>query len=144
MSVYPVFATRGVTKNATPVSGVTHAGYLPKPMTRQDPGGAGSKGVVGEVLHGWDVSVSIYGNNIPVLLALLGTAKESVILKYTTTAGALRKVTILKVEIVEVLGQADIPRGDDGAPIAKIGVRGYVAWAVNDTLATVIVDAADA
>ena len=95
------------------------------------------------MVTGDDLSVTIYGNNIPALLALIGSTKESVVGKYTTSAGALRKKTLKKVQVVEIVGQADIPRRDDGAPIAKIGVRGYAAWAAGDTVATLLLDEAD-
>jgi hypothetical protein len=95
------------------------------------------------MVTGHDISVTIYGQNIPALLALVGSAKEDVVIKYTTSAGALRKRTVKNVQIVEIVGQADIPRRDDGAPIAKIGVRGYAAWAAGDTVATLLLDAGD-
>jgi len=143
MAVYPVYAARGVTKNATPVPGATHASFAIKSTSVVDPGGAGATGPAGAFVASWDISVTVFGNNIAALLALLGSTKESVIVKYVTTAGALRKVTFLNVQVVEVVGQADIPRGDDGAPIARLGVRGYVAWAVGTTLAAAMVDAPD-
>jgi hypothetical protein len=143
VATYPAYLTRSVLKNATPVPGATHAAVGVRPFKIVDPGGSGAEGQAGSMVTGHDISVTIYGNNIPALLALVGSAKEDVIVKYTTSAGALRKRTVKNVQIVEIVGQADIPRRDDGAPIAKLGVRGYTAWVSGGTLATMLLDAGD-
>jgi hypothetical protein len=77
------------------------------------------------------------------LLAILGTAQANAVIGTVGAGGAAEKITVKNVTWTMVTSNIEIPANDAGGKLALFGVRGYAAWASTDTLATMIVAAAD-
>ena len=139
-----IFACRGAKTGSTAINGVTHAALSPRVTKVIDPGPAGTPGQSESVVVDRGLGVSLFGHDMPTLLALVGTAKATIILQIYGPAGALQKLTLTNVYWNEVLGEMSVPAKDGGGKVPAFGIRGEVEWGANDTFAAVLVAAADA
>jgi len=141
-----IFYCRTVTKNATPIADAV-AGRIrltPGPEF-VDPGGAAAPGPV-EVQQGggYDIGFDIFGRDLNVMKALLGSAAENIIFATKGVAGANEKHTLKNGKITAWLGQVEIPDPTSGGVTQVYGVSGRCEWTSTDTLALMWVAAADA
>jgi len=138
-----IFSCRAVTKNATPIDGATHASFGVTTARFTDPGGAGAPGPVEHQVGKQSIRVSVFGINLNVLLALIGSTAEDIIIGTKGVAGANEKITLTGVAFTDLLGDVEIPRDDAGRAIAPYGIAGECEWGAEDTLATMILAEAD-
>lgn len=130
-------------KNATPITGATHWGYAVKLDRSLESGGCGTPGRAGAMVNRKDIVVRVFGTSILALLALIGSTKENFVGGFATPAGNLKK-TFKNVRFTTPLGTFTIKDKDTGGKISAFGIEGHCCWGDADTLATMIVTAADA
>ena len=141
-----IHKTRYAKKGAglTAVTGAQYFSYTVTPTRVVDPGVAGGPGQAASLVTRRDLTVRVYGTNVPVLLALVGSAAEQLVVGYQNGAGANRKKTFKKIRFTRPLGTADVRAADSGGKVAMYGVEGRGCWLSTDTLALMVVDATDA
>jgi len=141
-----IFRTQYVGIGATPdlVDGATHARItVAGPAVFTDPGDAAAPGVAEvQVGGGITIGVQVFGVNPIDLLALIGEASGNVVIGIKAEAGANEKITVKSVVFTGEISAMEIPRNDQGGPIAPHGVQGIAEMGVEDTIATMIVKAA--
>jgi len=113
-----IFACKGCVIGSA-VDGVTHGKILYKPAAKRDMLTKAS--VVGRA----DVGVEIYGNNPRALTLKLGTLGASVVFSVLRDDGTTGTETLALVDLVEVVGSAEIPEADSGGKLAAFGIRGW-------------------
>lgn len=137
-----VYACRGATHSAAAIDGVTHASIAIRPIAKTA-GNAVSGGADDSAIVGYDIRVRLYGNNQNALTGLFGDAAADVVIDTIGAAGALEKCTIKSVNIIAALSDVDIPERDSGGKVAAFGVEGVAHMGDADTLALMVVWAAD-
>jgi len=128
----------------TAVAGAQYFSYTVRPVAVADPGPAGTPGRAASLVTYRDIVVRVYGSNLAALLALIGSAAEGLTVGYQTAAGVNRKKTFKKVAFTTPLGTCEVRSKDSGGKISMYGVEGHGCWLTNDTLALMVLDAADA
>lgn len=138
--------TRYVKKGAglTAVAGAQYFSYTVRPVAVVDGGPAGTPGRAASLVTYRDLVVRVYGSNVPALLALIASTAEILAVGYQTAAGVNRKKTFKKVAWTTPLGVCEVRAKDSGGKVSMYGVEGHGCWLSADTLALMVVDAADA
>jgi len=140
-----IFRTRYVKKNATAVDGATHARItVAGPAVFVDPGDAGAPGPAEvQVGGGITITVQVFGVNPIDLLALIGATAENMVIGIKAEDGGNEKITVKSVAFTGEIAALEIPRNDQGGPIAPHGVQGIAEMGANDTIALMITKTAD-
>ena len=142
-----IFRTRYVGVGATPdmVDGATHARVtVAGPAVFIDPGDAGAPGPAEvQVGSGFGIGVQVFGINPIDLLALIGAVAANVVVGIKAEAGANEKITVKSVMFTGEIAPMEIPRNDQGGPIAPHGVQGIAEMGASDTIALMITKTTD-
>jgi len=138
-----IYACRSATHNSVGVDGVTHAQIVVRTTSRE-----GRNPVLGGVedvaVVGYDVRVRLFGHDQNALIGLIADAANDAVIDTVGEAGALEKVTVKDVMFTGILTDVDIPERDGGGKVAPFGIEGPALFGDSDTLATMLVWAADA
>ena len=138
-----LYAHRGApTHNAVAVNGVTHAAISYRPVRKfaRNPvaGGVEDSAIVDQA-H----SVSLFGNDVAALDALIGDDAANLVIDTFGTNGALEKCTLKNVKFDQVLSDKDIPESDSGGKVAAYGISGDLHYGDSDTPALMEIWAVD-
>jgi len=141
-----IHACRYVKKNTTDQEGVTHARVrVVQGPPSIDDGDAGDPGPAEvQASSKCRVFVEVYGKNINTILDLPGSETEDLVIGYVGPSGANEKLTVKNVSFTGFLGQIEIRDPMAGGTVQRYGAEGEAEWGSDDTLATMIVAAADA
>jgi hypothetical protein len=127
----------------TAIAGVTHAAWGFKPTAIQESGGAGIPGRKASLVTSYDLTVSLFGEDLLALLAQVGKTKANITIGYADGAGVLKKCVLKNVVFTDVIRAGDIPRRDEGGKVASFGILGHGCWLSTDTVALMRVVSGD-
>jgi len=138
-----IYALRSATQNAAGVDGVTHASISVRPLARTALNSK-SGGIEDSAIVGYNIRVRLFGHNQVALTGLFEDAAADTVIDTIGLAGALEKATIKSVNYIDAVADVDIPERDGGGKVAPFGIEGVAHFGDADTLALMIVWAADA
>jgi len=141
-----IFRARSAKHPTDAIDGITHARVIAgTPAVFTDPGDAAAPGPAEvQVGGGAGVRVELYGVNPIDLLALVGAASANVVIGIKAEDGANELITVKSVVFAGEIAAMEIPRNDQGGPIAPYGVFGLAEWGAADTYALMITKTAEA
>ena len=138
-----VFACRGGLKNATPITDMTHFSFGIPSTEVVDEGDPDSLFPEETAVTYYDPVVTVYTRNPNTALALVGTSSENLICQTKGASGANEKITFKGWTPTRFVGEVQVNAKDAGGKIARWAVQGRLHGTNSDTLATMVVAAAD-
>ena len=138
-----IHAATRVEHNSVDVEGATHWSFSLDTVVSTDQGDAAEPGMVEEVITHYSLSVTIYSQDPHVLLGLIGDAAANLVLGYKGANGTAKKITIKNVQFTGGV-DASAKAKDAGGNVVPYSLTGRAEWGAADTIALMIVDAADA
>ena len=129
----------GVRDTIGALAAATHVGLAPSTVVSNPiPPSNGVGGPMGRVVKYKELAVTIYGNDLAELLALVVAAAADVVVPTFGLDGAAETITIVGVYFDEVVQDFEFPAPDAGGKVPQFAVRGRANWADGDTFADVL------
>ena len=140
-----IFRARYFKHPTSAIDGVTHARVaVAGPAVFSDPGGAAAPGAAEfQTGGGITITVQVFGVNPIDLLALVGAASANAVIGIKAEDGGNEKITVKNVVFTGEIAGIEIPRNDQGGPLAPHGVQGIAEMAASDTIALMITKTTD-
>ena len=138
-----IHAATRVEHNSVDVEGATHWSFSLDTVVSTDQGDAAEPGMVEEVITHYSLSVTIFSEDPFVLLGLIGDAAANLVCGYKGAGGVAKKVTFKNVQFTGGV-VANAKAKDAGGNVPTHSLTGRAEWGAADTIALMIVDAADA
>jgi len=120
------------------IAGMTHAVLEIQPTVADEPPAAGALGEGGQALTMTRVLVTVFGNSINALVALLGAAAADLAIVYKAADGSNYTCTVAAVAFTRFGAGLAFPPIDGGGRVGPFAVSGRAEWAEGDALSDVL------